>query len=66
MAYILSDREVTTDELYAVGATFTLVAWAFGYLYLIMQIVQPGCFTAAVDPEPSGPGWSCCSSASPP
>jgi Ion channel len=49
MAYMLSDREVTTDELYAVGATFTLVAWGFGYLYLLMQIVQPGCFTAAVD-----------------
>jgi hypothetical protein len=50
MVYMLSDRQVTTDELYAVGATFTLVAWAFAYLYLLMQIVQPGCFTAAVDP----------------
>ena len=50
MVYMLSDREVTTDELYAVGATFTLVAWAFAYLYVIMQIAQPGCFTAAVNP----------------
>jgi Ion channel len=50
MVYMLSDREVTTDELYAVGATFTLVAWGFAYLYLVMQLVQPGCFTAAVDP----------------
>jgi hypothetical protein len=50
MVYMLSDREVTTDELYAVGATFTLVAWGFAYLYMIIQIVQPGCFTAAVNP----------------
>jgi hypothetical protein len=50
MFYMLSDREVTTDELYAVGATFTLVAWGFAYLYVLLQLVQPGCFTAAVDP----------------
>jgi hypothetical protein len=42
---------VTTDELYAVGATFTLVAWAFGYIFVIMQIAQPGCFIAAVEPQ---------------
>lgn len=50
MVYMLSDLKVTTDELYAVGATFTLVAWAFAYLFVILQIVQPGCFIAAVDP----------------
>jgi hypothetical protein len=50
MVYMLSDREVTTDELYAVGATFTLVAWGFAYLYAITQLVQPGCFIAAVNP----------------
>ena len=33
MVYMLADRQVTTDELYAVGATFTLVAWAFAYVY---------------------------------
>jgi hypothetical protein len=49
MFYMLADREVTTDELYAVGATFTLVAWGFAYLYVIMQLVQPGCFIAAVN-----------------
>jgi len=42
---------VTTDELYAVGATFTLVAWGFAYVFVIVQIAQPGCFTAAVNPE---------------
>ncbi len=51
MVYMLSDREVTTDELYAVGATFTLVAWAFAYLFVVLQIVQPGCFIAAVNSD---------------
>jgi hypothetical protein len=51
MFYMLSDREVTTDELYAIGATFTLVAWGFAYLYVLMQLVQPGCFIAAVNPN---------------
>jgi hypothetical protein len=50
MVYMLADRFVTTDELYAVGATFTLVAWAFAYVFHVLQIVQPGCFTAAVNP----------------
>jgi hypothetical protein len=51
MVYILADRQVTTDELYAVGATFTLVAWAFAYVYALLQLVWPGSFTAAIDPE---------------
>jgi hypothetical protein len=51
MVYMLADRTVTTDELYAVGATFTLVAWAFAYLFVIVQQVQPGAFIAAVNPE---------------
>ena len=50
MVYMLSDTKVTTDELFAVGATFTLVAWGFAYLFVILQIVEPGCFIAAVDP----------------
>ena len=51
MVYMLSDRTVTTDELFAVGATFTLVAWGFAYVFEIVQTVQPGCFIAAVSPE---------------
>jgi hypothetical protein len=51
MVYMLSDRTVTTDELFAVGATFTLVAWGFAYVFEIVQTLQPGCFTAAVNPE---------------
>jgi hypothetical protein len=50
MVYMLADVHVTVDELFAVGATFTLLAWAFAYVFTLLQIVQPGCFTAAVNP----------------
>ncbi len=49
--YMFLDERVTRDELYATGATFTVVAWAFAYLYVACQIVWPGSFIAAVDPE---------------
>ena len=51
IAYMLADRVITRDELFAVGATFTLVAWAFAYVFTVVQAVEPGTFTAAVDPE---------------
>jgi hypothetical protein len=49
--YLLADHEVTRDELWAVGATFTLVAWAFAYVFIVWQAIEPGSFTAAVDPH---------------
>ncbi len=48
--YMLEDHEITRDELYAVGATFTLVAWAFAYTFVVCQAIEPDSFTAAVDP----------------
>ena len=48
--YMLADHEITRDELYAVGATFTLVAWGFAYVFVVWQAIEPGSFTAAVDP----------------
>jgi Ion channel len=50
LRYMLSDHEVSTDELYATGATFTLVAWGFAYLFVFVQALSPNSFTAAVDP----------------
>ena len=44
IVYMLSDNEVTMDELLAVGATFTLLAWAFTYAYLACQYFVPGSF----------------------
>ncbi|MEA2149748.1 MAG: hypothetical protein QOD69_1578 [Solirubrobacteraceae bacterium] len=50
IAYMLADHVITRDELFAVGATFTLVAWAFAYSYTVCQAIAPGSFTAAIDP----------------
>jgi hypothetical protein len=50
LAYMLADHEITRDELFAVGATFTLVAWGFAYVYVVCQAIAPVSFTAAVDP----------------
>ena len=51
ITYMLADRRATTDELFAAGATFTLLAWAFTYVFVACQALQPGCFAAAVNPE---------------
>jgi hypothetical protein len=51
IAYMLEDHEITRDEMWAVGATFTLVAWAFAYTYTVCQAIDPGSFTAAIDPK---------------
>jgi Ion channel len=51
IAYVLEDHVVTRDELFAVGATFTLVAWAFAYSFVVYQAIEPSSFTAAVDPS---------------
>jgi hypothetical protein len=50
IAYMLEDHVITRDELFAIGATFTLVAWAFAYSYTVVQAIEPDSFTAAVDP----------------
>jgi hypothetical protein len=46
---IVDDHVVTRDELFAVGAVFTLVAWAFAYSFTVCQAIEPGSFTAAID-----------------
>jgi hypothetical protein len=50
LRYMFNDRIVTPDELFATGATFTVVAWAFAYLYVATQVIWPGSFIAAIDP----------------
>ncbi|MGL5866740.1 MAG: ion channel [Dermatophilaceae bacterium] len=44
--YIFDDDDVSTDELYASGAAFTVVAWAFAYLFAAAQAVWPDAFGA--------------------
>lgn len=43
--YLFHDDLVTRDELFATGAAFTVVAWAFAYLYAAAQVIWPGSFT---------------------
>ena len=47
IAYMLADHEITRDELFAIGATFTLLAWAFAYTYIVCQAIEPDSFSAA-------------------
>jgi Ion channel len=42
--YLFHDDKVTTDELYATGAAFTVVAWGFAYIYAAAQVVWPASF----------------------
>lgn len=42
IAYMLEDTTVTTDELFAVGATFTLLAWGFAHAYYVSLMWDPG------------------------
>jgi hypothetical protein len=44
--YLFADTWVTRDEIFAVGANFTVVAWMFAYLYTALQVVVPGSFVA--------------------
>jgi hypothetical protein len=43
--YMLRDVHVTADDLFAAGATFTLLAWGFAYAYFVCQQWVPGSFT---------------------
>ena len=46
IAYMLEDEFRTADELFAAGATFTLLAWAFAYVCVVCQVLSPGSFAA--------------------
>jgi hypothetical protein len=49
-SYMLHDHVVSADELFAAGATFTLLAWGFAYVYYVCQAWYPGSFTG-IEPE---------------
>ena len=51
LRYMFLDRFVTRDELWATGATFTVVAWAFAYTFMAVQVMWPGSFIAAIEPD---------------
>jgi len=45
--YLFHDDRVSRDELFATGAAFTVVAWAFAYVYAAAQVLWPGSFVGA-------------------
>jgi hypothetical protein len=49
--YMLEDHVITRDELFAVGATFTLVAWGFAYLFTVVQEIEPAAFAPGGNPR---------------
>lgn len=51
IAYMMGDEHVTTDDLFAAGATFTLIAWGFAYLYLVCQAWSPAAFSYGTHPQ---------------
>jgi hypothetical protein len=53
IASMMKDYQVTIDELFSAGATFTLLAWGFAYLYLICQTQMPGSFVITTNSSQS-------------
>ena len=51
IAYMLHDHDVSADELFAAGATFTLLAWGFAYAFFVCQAWYPDSFSAAIEPD---------------
>jgi hypothetical protein len=51
LSYMFADDEVTADEIWSIGATFTVAVWLWAYAYTSIQLVVPGSFTAAVNPD---------------
>ncbi len=44
--YLFDDTFVTRDEIFAVGANFTVVAWGFAYAFMAVQVIWPGSFVS--------------------
>lgn len=50
IAYMMKDDRVSFDDFFAAGATFTLLAWGFAYLYIICQAFLPTSFSGGTLP----------------
>jgi hypothetical protein len=53
IAYMMADYQVTADEWFAAGATFTLLAWGFAYSYMTCQAFFTGSFISSLGVEKS-------------
>lgn len=50
ISYMFEDSWVTKDELFAVGACFTVLVFAFAYVFLAIQEIYPNSFTSFAGP----------------
>lgn len=57
IAYMMSDHVVSADELFAAGATFTLLAWGFAFAFLVCQMLDPGSFVSTLRPASPQRSW---------
>lgn len=46
--YMMGDFRVTIDEIFAIVATYTLITWAFAFLYIACQFWAPGSFVSSI------------------
>jgi hypothetical protein len=51
LRYMFDDEVVTADEIWAIGATFTVAVWLWAYAYAAVQLMVPGSFIAAIDSD---------------
>src|SRR3546814_19971889 len=47
---MMEDGLATRDELFAVGATFTVLAWAFAHLFVVCQALNSASFSVGATP----------------
>src|SRR5699024_11098977 len=47
LRYMFADAWVSRDELFATGACFTVLAWAFAYTHGLVQLIWPGSYVSA-------------------
>lgn len=57
LRYMFADNWVTRDELLATGATFTVLAWAYAYLYFALQFIWPDSFTIFGEADAGDRTW---------
>ena len=63
--YLFHDDKVTTDELYATGAAFTVVAWGFAYVFVACQVDLAGVVRRRRGQRRPTRSSTCCSCRSP-
>ena len=61
LRYMLADHDVSTDELYATGATFTLVAWVSPICTSSSRSWSPAASSQPLTQATIAPGWNCSS-----